>query len=158
MAEIILPGENEKNREWLGEFFRDSGATPFYYSHWGKSKDIDFNKELSILEVISNDYDFSKVYAKSAGTMLALYAMGKGIFKPDECIFMGVPLLWIVKKGLKNDFIKLSSKFDFIKYYQNSNDPFGTPDELGRILGKEIISIDAFGHEYPYSSIIENRL
>lgn len=154
MDTIIFPGESKQNKYWLDEFAKNLGAIGFSYAHWDVSKSINFETELSRLDVIAKDYTIEQVIAKSAGTMLALYAIDKGILKPKKCVFMGIPLKWAKEKGIEKDLITLNKELGvYTIYIQQKDDPQGSHEEVSSLLDKKINMIEGNDHRYDYDDV-----
>jgi len=128
---IILPGNSPRNKEWAhqaAEAFDDEFDLIYTqeYRHWDMDERIgeiiSFPTELQELERHAPLTLPYMIFAKSAGAILTMLAVHKGILHPQRCVFLGVPILLARKDNIGID--------DWIKHYsvptlviQNSHDP-----------------------------------
>lgn len=110
MKLILFSGNSYTHKEWIEQvesFLRDLFDSTYiqYYKHWeDKSPVIYLDHELEVLKTAVNPSEPEYVvFAKSAGTLLALSAINKGIFKPKKCIFVGLPVVWGRTNGFNVD-------------------------------------------------------
>jgi len=110
MKLILLSGNSYTHKEWIEQVedsLRDLFDSTYiqYYKHWeDKSPVIHLDHELDVLKTAVDPKDPEYVvFAKSAGTLLALSAVNKGIFKPKRCIFVGLPVVWGRTNGFEVD-------------------------------------------------------
>jgi len=155
MPTLILPGKSEKNKRWLDEYSKVEDAVRYSYLHWGISNQLNFDKEFSQLEQISQEYDIDKLIAKGAGVAISLYAIDRGIFKPKRSIFMGFPLKWAKKKRFGDDLIRLARKYNNITYIQQRTDPQCSPGIIPSKLNKPVFIIEGKNQWYSYDDVCE---
>lgn len=154
MKTLILAGENPQNQRWLdefAEFFSEKDIIKHQYKHWtGKEREpLNIENELSNIQENYMIDGITEVIAKSAGTMVALYAIEQKILLPERCILLGVPLYWIKKRNMGADLIRLTKTIDIpITYIQQEIDKQGSAEELKQVLNKKIISIPGKDHKY----------
>ncbi len=97
---IILSGNSLKNKAW-GELIEAAFASQFDshfllpYDHWASGEaTIDFTREEEKLRAhiasLPNDVGII-LFAKSAGSLLALLAIHHQILTPTHCVFFGMP-------------------------------------------------------------------
>jgi hypothetical protein len=139
---LLLPGNNRENKIWI-EQIRDSlkdavdTAHIQYYEHWQRNdgSSIDFEKEFLYLEKTVKEWgidDEIYVFGKSAGTILTLYAIAKGILKPKNVFFCGVAIGFGKYMGLDVDdfarvFVSLVQSNDIkVLIIQQQNDRAGS--------------------------------
>ncbi len=159
---MVLPGNSKSNKEWsektigtFSEFFPDQYIQT--YSHWEEGKEIiDFDVEGRKLKKNIGEGKFS-IIAKSAGAMLAIYSVSKGLIKPEKCVFLGLPVLWAEEHNfnLKDWFQKFNIPTLVI---QNSNDPVTSYSELRKFidkvnLGHALILIETEGNDHKYDDL-----
>ncbi len=157
MKTLILAGESEKNISWLEEI---SGlivdSICHFYEHWetGENK-IDFQREVERLG--QEDYAVDRIVAKSAGTVVALYAIDAGVVTPEKCVFMGIPVMWAEIRGFKEDLVYLIENHNVsTTYIQQENDPFCSAAELAELTGKDVHEISGGNHKYDdFPAILE---
>lgn len=159
MKLVILPGNSKSNRVWsektadaFSELFPDQYIQA--YSHWDEGKEIiDFDIEARKLEENAKEGEFS-IIAKSAGAMLVIYAVSKGLIKPAKCVFLGLPVLWAKEYNLnlKDWFQKFNIQTMVI---QNSNDPVSSYSELKKFVDDNdllhtltLIETEGVDHKY----------
>lgn len=159
MKLVVLPGNSKSNKEWsektvdaFSEFFADQYIQA--YSHWEEGKEIiDFDVEARKLEKNVGEGKFS-IIAKSAGAMLTIYSVSKGLVKPEKCVFLGLPILWAEEHNfnLKDWFEKFNIQTLVI---QNSNDPVTSYSELKKFVDDNdlrhtltLIEIEGADHKY----------
>ncbi len=129
---IVLPGNSIRNKEWgegvishYQKWFPETYMQ--YYDHWQSGgRLVNFEKELSRLgDVVSDSSSSSSfvIVAKSLGSILTLVAVGKGIVKPEKCIFFGMPLEMAADGVLKNNW-ELLEEFEVPTLaFHNDADP-----------------------------------
>ncbi len=98
---IVLPGNSLKNKAW-GELIASHYASQFdsvfmmEYDHWESGEaNIDFTREAEKLEVhrttLKEGVEIT-LFAKSAGSLLALLVLQQKMFVPIQAVFFGMPL------------------------------------------------------------------
>lgn len=153
MTILLIGGEAKVNVKWLNKLDQkiSDSSLIYNYKHWQENKEeIDFESELNQLECIVKEQKIDKIIAKSAGILLSLYAIEKKILTPNECIFMGFPLIWAEKRNLEKDLINLSKK-NMVNtiYIQQKNDPLCSSSNLNSILNNnQIKEIEGDDHWY----------
>jgi len=142
MKAIFLPGNSLRNKEWVEELEKNlrilfDETKIQYYSHWETGeKHANIEHETSILLDKVGDEDDWVVIAKSIGTNIALEAIKKGM-KPQKIIFLGFPLKFFDDNDLRKEVISMiNSVKSQIMFLQNSNDSFGSSDELEKFLNE----------------------
>ena len=160
MKLVILPGNSKSNKEWsektagtFSEFFPDQYIQA--YSHWEEGKEIiDFDVESRKLEKNIGEGKFS-IIAKSAGAMLTIYSVSKGLINPEKCVFLGLPVLWADEHNfnLRDWFLKFNIQTLVI---QNSNDPLTSYSELKKFvddasLHHTLTLIETEGNDHKYN-------
>ncbi len=158
MKLVVLPGNSKSNKDWsqktadaFSELFPDQYIQA--YTHWDEGKEIiDFDVEARKLKENVREDEFS-IIAKSAGAMLAIYSISKGLIKPVKCVFLGLPILWAKEHNfnLKDWFQKFNIQTVVI---QNSNDPVTSYSELKKFVDDDLhhtltlIETEGVDHKY----------
>ncbi len=115
---IVLPGNSSKNKAW-GELILEHYTPQFdslfmlEYDHWASGEaNINFAiEEVKLkthIESLSSDTEII-LFAKSAGSLLALQAIHHGVLKPVQVVFFGMPLDLAADKHFKDSWELLSS-------------------------------------------------
>lgn len=167
---ILLPGNSKSNKEWIDEV-RDSLQNLFlsthviYYDHWfvDEKKDIDLEVEQRKLVRIAEDLDEYVIFAKSAGSLLAIKSVREGLIHPKKCIFAGHPVNWArykefpIEKWIK-DFAVPSL------FIQKTSDPSFGFFELSNYLHEnnvqefELLEIPGDDHNYEDLELIRREI
>jgi len=105
MKIVLLSGNSPKNEQWIEtveESFREAFDTYIHrYTHWRTGeKIIDLDHELSTLREVVKDWGRYVIFAKSAGTLVAIKGVHEGVLAPDSCTFVGIPVNWAKEKGV----------------------------------------------------------
>jgi len=132
---IILPGNSVKNKEWgkaVYEYYGKEFDTVYmqFYDHWENGQlAIDFEKEIKKLqkEISKNSKETSiTIFAKSAGSILAIMATNKIKILPSKSIFFGMPLDWACKEVFDNDLTPLKNFNIPTIAFHNDKDPIAS--------------------------------
>lgn len=168
---VILPGNSKKaNERWLNDSaktFSDPEKTGEVYTqpytHWETGeKIINFDVELEKLSKALEGQENYVIFAKSAGAMLTVYGVSKGVLKPERCVFVGLPMKW----AKENNFFlpEWLENFDASTLiFEQTEDPFASFTELQEILqklGKENITLEEIpgnDHKYEDFSLFKER-
>lgn len=157
---LLLPGSSPQNKEWI-EAVRDTAKDKFdktaiqYYDHWksGIMGDMDLDREIEKLPETTNDLGDYAVFAKSAGVLLALKAVAKGIISPKKCLFVGTAVHMGQQVGM--DFKKIFGALDVpILFVQKEQDSAGSFEELQKLVEDsglsdyEMVKIGGQDHYY----------
>ena len=129
---IILSGNSLKNKAW-GEVILEHYTTQFDssfmlpYDHWVSGEPtIDFAKEEVRLkkhvESLALDTEII-LFAKSAGSLLALLSMHHGILNPTQVVFFGMPLDLAAENLFKDSWTPLSELTTPAIAFHNIADP-----------------------------------
>ncbi len=162
MEAILLPGESEQSKGWvesLQEMCREdfSETDILYYSHWDVSDDseaiMDIELEAQKLAQLVRGKKRYRLFAKSAGVIVALQAIQNYDIRPQKCIFAGTPVHW----AKKNDF-EVGELVDSltipITFIQKTDDPVGSYALLREIVEsaelpkKQFIEVAGQNHDY----------
>ena len=161
---IILPGNSPKNKEWAISA-REAFMSMFKsvvideYDHWSNNREesLDLKLEANKLAKIIDSVDQPiEIFAKSAGTVLVLYAVHNKIIdmsKVHKCVFVGFPLAWALENGL--DISTWSENYDIPTILiQNDQDPVASAADIqaeqsrGHFKGFELIVQNGNDHLY----------
>jgi alpha-beta hydrolase superfamily lysophospholipase len=170
MKIIILPGNSrDSNERWLGEYttiFSDMGksVSSQRYTHWDTNrKTIDFDTELQRLSEVLGKEEKYIIFAKSAGAILTIYGVYRGVLKPEKCVFVGLPLKWA-----KDNNVSLAGwmeKFDIpTLIIQQNSDPYASFQEIQDFLKKlnrtnvTIEEIPGDDHRYENFSLFKHEV
>lgn len=169
---ILLPGNDPKNKNWI-EWVSKSVEEKYdrrivqYYDHWSSGGDINPEKELETLAKTAAELELSlenrggpkegyAIFGKSAGVILALAAIVKGIIAPKKCIFVGSAigfgkrLGYPVEQWLK-DFSQKKIPTTFI---QQEHDPAIAANDLETLLQQigfsdyQLVKVPGGDHAY----------
>ena len=107
MKEIIILGGNHiSNLDWMKKLEStldfDFNVKKIEYLHWKNDnpEEIDFDDEMVELEKTLSSKNNVNIIAKSAGVILALLAIQKGIISPDKVVFIGIPVKWALERNI----------------------------------------------------------
>ena len=102
-ALIILPGNSVRNKKWgeaVSEYYGRNFDLVYVqnYDHWQvEDGQMDFDKEIKKLKDKIEELHLGSnitIFAKSAGSILAILAITKGVILPARCVFFGIPFDW----------------------------------------------------------------
>lgn len=152
---IILGGNKNHNIKWLKKmkkvYSKDYDVYDFYYDNWITDTDIDFDIELNKLEELMKNNGEYIIIAKSAGDILSLMGISKGIIKPKKLIMMGLPLMFTEKYNINLKYLlgEASKKTD-IMVIQQKYDPLGKVSDIENIISNNIklVAINGCYHTY----------
>jgi hypothetical protein len=138
---LLLGGNSPSNKIWIGriaEVLRPlfTSVHTQQYDHWSTgTEQINFATELTAAEYAVHGWDEYVVFAKSAGSLLALKGIREGRLTPTKCVFIGIAIGWGRKLSLPIDtwLENLSTPTLFI---QKTLDPACSFEEL-QVLLKE---------------------
>ncbi len=102
---IILPGNDWRNQVWTEEIeqlvkedFEKTWVQ--HYDNWGThTLLLDPEMEMKNLAQKAQDFGEFVIFAKSAGTLLAMKAVTEGKIKPVKCMFVGTAIRWGMTQG-----------------------------------------------------------
>lgn len=114
---IVMPGNSFKNKGW-GELVLEHYAPQYdssymlAYDHWESGEpNINFTKEEAKLRVhvesLPPDTEIF-LFAKSAGSLLALLAINNAVLNPAQAVFFGMPLDLAADNLFKDSWAPLS--------------------------------------------------
>lgn len=162
---IILPGNSEKNKEWLDsarEFFGHhfDNVYTLEYEHWSKGGEMaDINTESTRLgEIISKLDGSAVILAKSVGSLLTIYSYHSNKIdrvKIQKCVFLGFPLKWGRSVGFDIDTWSLDFSFP-TQIIQNTDDPvtsapfIRSEQDSGKFVNLKLIEHEGDDHWYGY--------
>ncbi len=129
---IVLSGNSLKNKAW-GELIVEHYGPMYdsvfmlHYNHWESGEPlIDFVSEEAKLRehimTLSPDIEVI-LFAKSAGSLLALQAIAHGAVTPARCVFFGMPLDMAVEGLFKDDWSPLTTLMVPAIAFHNIEDP-----------------------------------
>ena len=96
----LLPGNGVHNRDWIEQVQSSIGGNILYYEHWSSgasTMNIDVETE-RLAEVASGKP--IRVFAKSAGAILAMKAVRGASVELEKAVFVGTAVNWGIKLGL----------------------------------------------------------
>ncbi|MGI5841449.1 MAG: hypothetical protein ACOX6N_04500 [Patescibacteria group bacterium] len=138
---ILLGGNSIDNKKWIEAV--EICLKPLFqstiiidYDHWQTGEwMINLDKEKEKLALTAKNYDQYMIFAKSAGSLVAIKAIYEKLISPQKCVFAGIPLNWAKK-----------SNFDIDTWYkdysistlaiQHTNDPLASSKELSDFLNQ----------------------
>jgi hypothetical protein len=166
---VLLPGNSKSNKSWIKSVqkaIRNDYKKVYtqFYKHWElNEKLINLEREMKILCEEIQGWDQYLIFAKSAGTLLALQAIEEYEIRPSGCLFAGFPYSFgqrlgvNVKKLLKDIQVPL-------KIVQQKEDPAIHADDLQEILGRinnsfiELITIKGESHYYGDLDLLKKHI
>ena len=161
---ILLAGKSAHNKEWLycaeSKLADNFGVTYAHeYSHWDQpDAQIDLVHEARRLAEIAPEMAPYRIFAKSAGAVLAVEAIANGQLSPEGCLFVGFPLTIVLQEqaGLMTQLRAISVPVTVI---QNQDDPYGTYDDVkeyfDEVQNPLITIICTPGNDHAYDEIAE---
>lgn len=160
---LLLAGNSNRNRAWihgteqgLASSFKQTFVQD--YEHWQSGEDIiDLDLELNkASSLIPNDEQYL-IFAKSAGSIIAIQGISEGRLTPKACLFVGLPLRFIEKLYLPvNEWLR--GIHIPIIIMQNDNDPVGSFDEVSnylRGLSENITILISSGETHDYDDVTQ---
>jgi hypothetical protein len=157
---LLLPGNHISQREWIRAVeaaLRDTfGAGQILeYTHWDDpdTPSIDLEKELGRLAAIVGERRDWILFAKSAGVMLGLMAVQRGLLSHQAAILVGTPVAWA--RGYQVDLAPwIASLPGYALYIQQESDPTGSAAELDAALSNcqgcryDLVVVPGDNHDY----------
>jgi hypothetical protein len=129
---IVLPGNSVKNKAW-GELILEHYASQFdsafmlKYDHWVSGEPtINFpNEETKLHAHVASLPPATEIilFAKSAGSLLALLSMHHGVLNPTQVVFFGIPLDLAADNLFKDSWAPLSELRVPAIAFHNVTDP-----------------------------------
>lgn len=146
---ILLGGNGIGNKTWI-ELVEISlkplfqSTTIINYDHWQTGEwmiNLDKEKE-KLSKLAKNEGDFV-IFAKSAGSLVAIKAIYEKLISPKKCIFVGVPIKWARKNSFNIDswYKNFSTPTTII---QHTSDPFAGADELKSFFSEVLFTPESF--------------
>lgn len=159
---ILFSGNSLIHKEWIEEV--EKTLKPLfdktyiqYYKHWDDEAEVIYlDKELNEAKKVISDYQNYVIFGKSAGTLLALKGISEGVFKPQSCVFVGLPVSWGRSYGFNVDdwIYKLDVPTLFI---QKSKDPVMSYDDLVTYLDEREVNkyhtVELEGDDHYYDDL-----
>ena len=126
---LILGGMSPRNKEYIRQAAK--AFTPMFdkvmahnYAHWQNAEaQMNLEQELVALQAKTRELGANySIFAKSAGAVLSLKGIAKGVLQPKTALFAGLPLAFANGQNLPlNEWlIALNCPTIFV---QNSHDP-----------------------------------
>ena len=141
MKLILLAGNSISNKEWIENVEKTlrplfTETELHYYQHWTTGDGlIDLDRELDLLSKDINDSEKYVIFAKSAGTLLALKGVRENKLSPHKCIFVGTAINWGREKNFSVDEWLLEYSIPTL-FIQKTKDPTSTFEELSSLLNE----------------------
>lgn len=137
---IYLAGNSVHNRDWIKKvketFDAFSTGTILHYTHWTSGESlIDIEAESHKLADLVKDMPEYFVFAKSAGSILALKTIHEKTFEPKKAFLCGHPYPFAKEINLPIDTYLESLTIPTI-FMQNEFDPFFSYEALVQTLEK----------------------
>lgn len=169
---VIFPGNSPRNKEW-GEKITEHFGVRFdrvyaqSYDHWASGEEnINFEIELEKLKLTMATMPPDTViyvFAKSAGTLLTLMAVARGIIAPRQCVFFGMPLQWAERDVFMGDWSTLASFRIPTLAFHNDHDPVTAYDFAKDIIASnndviKLIKTSGSDHSYTEFANYESAL
>jgi hypothetical protein len=164
---LILGGNNPDNKAWvhaLGQVFSKhfNHVLIHEYLHWFDNREsIDLDKEAVRLQTTVGDCHIDVVFAKSAGTIIALKAMLANVITPRVCAFVGTPMAWAEARGI--DLVTLYTGIQVpVLFIQHTADPTISANDLKKIIDSQqrlqatFLQLPGDSHAYPELDALVN--
>lgn len=142
---ILLGGNSVDNKEWIEEiefmlkpYFKSTHIQ--YYDHWKTGSEM-INLDIEVDKLIDNVKSKKQyvIFAKSAGSLVAVKAIFDGKMSPTKCFFVGIPINWAHEYNFDID--KWFKSFRFpLTIIQHTNDPITSIQELRKFLIDENVT------------------
>ena len=156
---ILFSGNSLAHKQWILDV--EESLAPMFdktyaqmYKHWeDRSPVIYLDEELEKVLDIIKEYEDYAIFGKSAGALLALKGIREGIFKPQKCIFVGLPVDWGRVYGFKVDDWSYNYSVPTL-FIQKSFDPVMFYEDLVKyikeqnITNSEVLEISGNDHYY----------
>ncbi len=171
MKNLILPGFSKLNRAWAEQakyYLSKKIHDPIEiveWRHWksGNSNDFVALEEARRIIDLNKDADLN-ILAKSIGTLVSMYLIKEIPLSLNKIIFCGIPLndLRASSKALYESLFSIPTYK--VTYFQNSDDPHGSFDEVSTFIknivpnANNFIEKQADTHDYPYWEDFEKIL
>jgi hypothetical protein len=157
---LLLPGNHISQREWIRAVeaaLRDMfGAGQILeYTHWDDpdTSTIDLEQELGRLPAVVGARRDWILFAKSAGVMLGLMAVQRGLLSPEAAVLVGTPMTWA--RNYQVDLATwIASLPGYTLYIQQEADPTGSAAELDAALSDcqscryDLVVVPGDNHDY----------
>jgi pimeloyl-ACP methyl ester carboxylesterase len=160
MRTIILPGFSRINKAWAVQvkyhLEPDFPSEIISWRHWETEDSSDFSlpdETYKIIKLIGSDE--VNIVAKSIGTLVAMNLILKIPLQINKVILCGIPLRDIRPEDRHFYDILENLPLYKVRFFQNSDDPHGSFDEVEKFLKDmnmriEITKKESNDHEYPY--------
>lgn len=166
---ILLGGTSVENKKWIEDvenLFKPLFKTTkiIYYDNWQTGQwMINLDKEKEKLIKVTKNLDKYVIFAKSAGSIVAIKAIFENKIFPQNCLFVGIPLKWAKKNNFNIDnwFRGFSVPTVIL---QHTSDPFGSSKEIKDLISNkditnvELKEIPGNTHDYNEFDFIFNLL
>ena len=162
---IVLSGNSQRNQAWgegvvehFGPWF--DAVYMQYYDHWEHGEqEMNIEAELAKLKAAVNDDGVMYyVFAKSIGSLLSLLAIDQGYFKPEKCVFFGMPLELAAEGVFAGDWAPLRHFSIPTIAFHNDQDPISyehTKSALAEHGSGSIELITREGDNHDYTEFAE---
>lgn len=166
MELILLSGNSVNTKGWIESVEEElrglfDSTHIQYYKHWKSGeKLIDIEYELdALIKYLENKGNYI-IFAKSAGSIIALKGIAEGKLSPEKCMFAGVPIKWCDELNLPvREWIKDYSTPTF--FIQKTNDPIMDAKGLNGLLESSKVKkykfIEIKGNDHHYENLTELR-
>ncbi|MDB5184729.1 MAG: hypothetical protein JWN38_537 [Candidatus Saccharibacteria bacterium] len=165
---LLLGGNSLRNQAWIHQV-SDSLAGDFAtrtvidYRHWQTGEpNLDFAHELSQIATAATTLGEYAVFAKSAGSILALEAIQQGILRPNRAVFTGLALPMVGEHPAALEALRTATIP--ITILQNDSDPVASYAEVAaalrdnNITSVELVSLPGDSHDYDDLGVIRSAL
>ncbi len=162
---ILLGGNNIGNKKWIHgmeNLFKPYFAThTLNYKHWETGDEwVNPDREMKRLAEISEKMGDYIIFSRSAGTMITLMGISKGLINPNRCIFVGISIKW--SEYFDPDYDKWLKNFTTPSLIiQKSKDPAISTEKLQSFLAEKNFANyklkELPGEDHYYGNIEELR-
>ena len=149
---LLLPGNSAGNRQSIEEIQNEIGGNILYYTHWETGEPmIDFQNETSRLVDMANGEPVI-IFAKSAGTLLAMKAVREAGLRVEKAVFLGTAVNWGIERGIPVRAWLEDWRAPTL-FVQNENDPVISAAELAAILDGRHTMLVLPGSHHDYNEL-----
>jgi len=160
MTILILGGNNPDNQPWvhgLGQRFSQHfpDVLVHEYKHWSSDQgSIDIDHEITRLQATVGNHAVDIVFAKSAGTIVALRAILGNIITPSYVVLVGTPISWAETHGIDLPALLTTIKIPVL-FIQHIADPTISADNLKQLINSQpqlkatFLELPGDSHSYP---------
>ena len=147
--QVLLPGNSVHNRAWIESVQQRLGGDIQIYRHWLIGQElIDFDHEIEVL-VRASAGESIRVFAKSAGCLLAMKSQNEQAVKIERAVFVGTAVGWGEELGFP---VRewLAQWYVPTLFIHNKKDPVIHVDDLKPLFPprSQLLELPGLDHDY----------